>query len=50
MMATTEILLQTRRFFFRSWCEQDLELALGLWGDPRVTGFDLFLRCCSVYD
>ncbi len=29
--------LQTSRLGFRLWTEQDLDLALGLWGDPRVT-------------
>lgn len=31
--------LETRRLFFRSWSQTDLELALALWGDPRVTKF-----------
>ena len=31
--------LETRRLIFRSWAENDLALALGLWGDPRVTKF-----------
>jgi RimJ/RimL family protein N-acetyltransferase len=31
--------LETRRLFFRNWSETDLELALALWGDPRVTKF-----------
>ena len=29
--------LRTRRLGFREWRESDLELALGLWGDPEVT-------------
>ncbi len=29
--------LQTRRLGFRSWTEQDVGLAVGLWGDPEVT-------------
>ena len=31
--------LQTRRLVFRTWTANDLELALGLWGDPQVTRF-----------
>ncbi|MEE8540261.1 MAG: hypothetical protein V3S66_01265 [Desulfobacterales bacterium] len=31
--------LWTRRLFFRQWSETDLELALDLWGDLRVTKF-----------
>jgi RimJ/RimL family protein N-acetyltransferase len=31
--------LQTRRLAFRIWAKSDLELALGLWGDPQVTRF-----------
>jgi RimJ/RimL family protein N-acetyltransferase len=27
----------TERLAFRSWSESDFDLALGLWGDPRVT-------------
>lgn len=27
----------TARLTFRSWCDDDLALARGLWGDPRVT-------------
>lgn len=29
--------LETGRLGFRSWAPDDLELALGLWGDPAVT-------------
>lgn len=29
--------LQTERLGFRPWSEDDLGLALGLWGDPEVT-------------
>jgi ribosomal-protein-alanine N-acetyltransferase len=29
--------LETTRLIFRTWAETDLELAHGLWGDPRVT-------------
>ena len=28
--------LETPRLIFRTWMESDVELALGLWGDPRV--------------
>jgi RimJ/RimL family protein N-acetyltransferase len=31
--------LKTRRLIFRKWQESDMELALGLWGDLRVTKF-----------
>ena len=31
--------LQTARLAFRTWAHSDLELALGLWGDPRVTRY-----------
>ena len=30
-------LLTTERLGFRVWAEDDLDLALGLWGDPEVT-------------
>lgn len=30
---------ETRRLIFRTWTETDLELALGLWGDPQVTRY-----------
>jgi RimJ/RimL family protein N-acetyltransferase len=30
--------LRSQRLGFRSWAENDTELALGLWGDPEVTG------------
>jgi RimJ/RimL family protein N-acetyltransferase len=30
-------LLTTERLGFRTWTEDDLDLALGLWGDPEVT-------------
>jgi ribosomal-protein-alanine N-acetyltransferase len=29
--------LHTERLGFRRWTEEDLDLAVGLWGDPRVT-------------
>lgn len=32
-----EYFLRTDRLGFRRWREDDLELALGLWGDPQVT-------------
>jgi RimJ/RimL family protein N-acetyltransferase len=31
--------LQTARLAFRTWAQSDLELALDLWGDPRVTRY-----------
>ena len=31
--------LKSRRLGFRTWTANDLELALGLWGDPQVTRF-----------
>jgi len=33
------VFLETARLIFRTWAETDFELALGLWGDPRVTEF-----------
>ena len=32
-----EYFLTTKRLGFRCWREEDLPLALGLWGDPEVT-------------
>jgi [ribosomal protein S5]-alanine N-acetyltransferase len=32
-----EYFLQTKRLGFRCWREEDLPLAMGLWGDPEVT-------------
>lgn len=37
MSYPTGIFLETPRIVFRRWGETDLEHALGLWGDPRVT-------------
>lgn len=34
-----EYFLRTDRLGFREWSQDDLELALGLWGDRRVTRF-----------
>lgn len=31
--------ITTGRLYFRTWSEADLDLARGLWGDPRVTRF-----------
>ena len=31
--------IETKRLTFRTWLDTDTELALGLWGDPRVTKF-----------
>jgi len=31
--------LRSERLGFRLWREQDLPLAIGLWGDPEVTKF-----------
>lgn len=31
--------IETIRLYFRTWSEADLDLARGLWGDPRVTKF-----------
>jgi RimJ/RimL family protein N-acetyltransferase len=33
----SQYFLTTRRLGFRAWSEDDLHLALGLWGDPEVT-------------
>ncbi|HEV2915607.1 MAG TPA: GNAT family N-acetyltransferase [Pyrinomonadaceae bacterium] len=32
-----EYFMQTARLGFRRWVEDDLDIALGLWGDPQVT-------------
>ena len=32
-----EYFLRTKRLGFRKWRDDDFELAMGLWGDPRVT-------------
>ena len=37
MNAKTKYFLKTMRLGFRSWKEEDLDLALGLWGDEQVT-------------
>ena len=34
---STEYFLRTKRLGFRRWRDEDFELALGLWGDPKVT-------------
>jgi ribosomal-protein-alanine N-acetyltransferase len=31
--------LRSKRLGFRTWSEQDLALAVGLWGDPEVMKF-----------
>lgn len=35
----SEYFLSTKRLVFRCWTEQDVELAMGLWGDPNVTKY-----------
>jgi RimJ/RimL family protein N-acetyltransferase len=30
---------ESPRLFFRPWTSDDIELAVGLWGDPQVTAF-----------
>jgi RimJ/RimL family protein N-acetyltransferase len=35
----TTYFLQSERLGFRQWCETDIDLAMGLWGDPEVTRF-----------
>ncbi len=37
MSASSEYFLRSKRLGFRRWIEDDLDLALGLWGDPTVT-------------
>ncbi len=37
MSATSEYFLTSERLGFRTWAVEDLELALGLWGDFEVT-------------
>jgi RimJ/RimL family protein N-acetyltransferase len=38
-MAPAEYFLRSERLGFRCWREQDLSLAMGLWGDPEVMKF-----------
>jgi ribosomal-protein-alanine N-acetyltransferase len=35
--ATREYFLRSRRLGFRLWSDADIDLAIGLWGDPDVT-------------
>jgi ribosomal-protein-alanine N-acetyltransferase len=37
MRASRKYFLRSERLGFRPWTEDDLDLALGLWGDPQVT-------------
>jgi [ribosomal protein S5]-alanine N-acetyltransferase len=37
--ARFEVPLETARLCFRKWRADDLDLAVGLWGDPRMTEF-----------
>ena len=37
MPNTAPYFLRSKRLGFRVWTSQDFDLALGLWGDPRVT-------------
>jgi ribosomal-protein-alanine N-acetyltransferase len=37
MARPKQYFLETERLGFRSWSQQDLPLALALWGDPEVT-------------
>jgi [ribosomal protein S5]-alanine N-acetyltransferase len=37
MTQTSGFFLRTARLGFRTWSEQDLDLAIGLWGDVEVT-------------
>lgn len=34
---TSEYFLRTKRLGFRRWSDEDFDLALALWGDPKVT-------------
>lgn len=36
-MAALEYLFESRRLSFRAWHQDDMDLAMGLWGDPEVT-------------
>jgi len=38
-MSVTPYFMSTARLGFRRWREDDLDLALGLWGDPEVARF-----------
>ena len=37
MTDTPKYFLKSKRLGFRTWTSQDLDLAVGLWGDPDVT-------------
>ena len=39
MAAPSKYFLKSRRIGFRIWKEEDLHLAIGLWGDVKVTQF-----------
>ncbi len=39
MSCLQEFFLESQRLGFRHWSVDDLELAVGLWGDPEVTRF-----------
>jgi hypothetical protein len=38
-MHVRDYFLQSARLGFRCWRDTDLQLALGLWGDPAVTRY-----------
>lgn len=38
-VAHTKIFIKTRRLYFRTWQADDFDLAMNLWGDPKVTRF-----------
>ena len=37
--ALSKSFITTSRLYFRTWREDDLDLAMDLWGDPKVTRF-----------
>jgi len=39
--------ITTRRLYFRTWRTDDIDLAMDLWGDPKVTRFIVAKGCMS---
>ena len=49
MNKSKKYFLKTSRLGFRQWCEDDLGIATGLWGDYEVTKFYLLLANLPTY-
>jgi RimJ/RimL family protein N-acetyltransferase len=43
----TRRFITTRRLYFRTWRKDDFNLAMDLWGDPKVTRFIVAKGCMS---